>query len=138
MHRSRFVIPISVLAALTIAAVGCGEGPTAPTPVNHRFTLAPGEIALVPGAEISVRFDGVADDSRCPGDALCILGGDAVVRVAVLDGSSMSAYELHTGSLQPVRHGDLTLSLAELQPYPFSSLPPIAAADYRATLHATR
>jgi hypothetical protein len=80
----------------------------------------------------------VTGDSRCPGDALCILGGDAAVLVAVLDGSSVSAYELHTGSLEPVRHGELTLSLEELQPYPFSSLPAIRPADYRATLRATR
>jgi hypothetical protein len=106
--------------------------------VNHRFTLAPGEIAMVPDAGVSVRFDGVTGDSRCPGDALCILGGDAVVHVAVLGGSLVSAYELHLGSLQSVRHGGLTLSLEELQPYPFSSRPPIAAADYRATLLATR
>jgi hypothetical protein len=124
--------------ALALAAACSSDGPTAPTPVNHRFTLAPGEIALVPDAGVSVRFDGVTGDSRCPGDALCVLGGDAVVHVAVLGGSSASAYELHTGSMQPVRHGDLRLSLEELQPYPFSSLPPIAAADYRATLQARR
>jgi hypothetical protein len=119
--------------------VACTDDvPTAPTPVNQRFTLAPGESAHVSGAGVSVRFDGVTGDSRCPGDALCILGGDAAVLVAVLDGSSVSAYELHTGSLEPVRHGELTLSLEELQPYPFSSLPAIRPADYRATLRATR
>ena len=138
MRRSFLFIRSSVAAALVLAAVACSDGPTAPTPVNQRFTLAPGESAQVPDAGVSVRFDGVTGDARCPGDALCILGGDAVVHVVVLEGLSVFAYELHTGSLQRVRHGDLTLSLEDLQPYPFSSLGPIAPADYRATIRATR
>jgi hypothetical protein len=138
VHPSSVFVRTSVALALVIAAVGCNDGPTAPTPVDQRFTLAPGQIAQVSDAGVRVRFDGVTGDSRCPGDALCILGGDAVVHVAVLEGASVAAYELHTGILQPVRHDDLTLSLEELQPYPFSSLGPIAPADYRATIRATR
>ena len=138
MHRSSVSIRSSIASALVVAAIACSDGPTAPTPVDQRFTLAPGEMAQVSDAGVSVRFDGVTGDSRCPGDALCILGGDAVVHVAVFEGSSVFAYELHTGSLQPVRHAELTLSLEELQPYPFSSLPPIEPADYRATIRAAR
>jgi hypothetical protein len=123
---------------LLVAAVGCGGGPTSPTPEDRRFTLAPGESALVSGAGVSVRFDRVSGDSRCPGDALCILGGDAIVQVTMLAGSAMFGYQLHTGSLQPVRHQELTLWLEDLQPYPFSSLTPIAPGDYRATLRVTR
>jgi hypothetical protein len=137
VHRS-FVIRASIASALVVAALGCSDGPTAPTPVNQRFTLAPGESAQVSDAGLSVRFDGVTGDSRCPGDALCILGGDAVVHVTVLHGAATFAYELHTGSMQPVRYGELTLALEELQPYPFSSLPPIGPGDYRATIRATR
>ena len=55
------------------------------------------------------------------------------MHVAVAGGSSVTAYELHTESMQPVRHGDLTLSLEMLEPYPFSSLPPIGPSDYRAS-----
>lgn len=128
----------SLTAVLLSMAIGCAGGPTAPSAVDHRFTLAPGESAQVVEAGVSVRFEGVTGDSRCPGDAVCILGGDALVRVTVQSGSSTRAYELHTGSLQPVRLDHLTLSLEDLQPYPFSSLPPIPAAEYRATLRLTR
>jgi hypothetical protein len=40
--------------------------------------------------------------------------------------------------MQPVVEGDLTIALETLTPYPFSSLPPIAPGDYRATLRVTR
>ena len=45
--------------------------------------------------------------------------------------------QLHTGDMRPVRHGDLTIALVELQPYPFSARP-TEPAEYRATFHVTR
>ena len=69
-----------LLAAVTIAA--CSQGASAPSgPVNAQVVLAPGETADVSGAAIRLRFVGVMGDSRCPAGALCIQGGDAVVRI---------------------------------------------------------
>ena len=85
-----------------------------------------------------MRFEGVTGDSRCPADALCIQGGDAVVHVTVLAGGSAGHdYDLHTGDMRPVKHGDLTIALVELAPYPLSSRT-IEPDDYRATLRVTR
>lgn len=50
---------------------------------------------------------------------------------------SGSGPRLHTGSLQPVRHDSLTITLVELSPYPFSSRT-IQPGEYRATLQVTR
>ena len=80
---------------------------------------------------------GVADDLRCPADAICITGGNAIVHVAVVSGGTEAGYELHTGTMLPVRHGDVTIALVDLQPYPFSAWP-IDPGDYRATLRITR
>jgi hypothetical protein len=120
---------------------GCAtDSPVSPGgPVNEKVVLAPGETASIAGAGVRVRFLGVTGDSRCPADALCIQGGDAVVRIeaAPAFGGSASPFELHTGTLQPVRYGDLTIALETLTPYPFSSrtIPP---NQYRATLRITR
>jgi hypothetical protein len=104
--------------------------------VDQRVVLAPGGTTTVPGA--AVRFEGVSNDSRCPGDAICVWGGDAIVRVVVSSSGSASTYELHTFDLKPVQRGDLTISLETLSPYPFASLGPIKPGDYRATLRITR
>jgi hypothetical protein len=58
----------------------------------------------------------------------------------VVEGSSLSSYDLHTGdsSRAAVTHGSLRIALVELQPYPFSSLPPITPGAYRATLTTSR
>jgi hypothetical protein len=126
---------VLILSLLAVAA--CDEqavaGPT--VVVNERFTLAPGEVATVRDVDLRVRFVVVTGDSRCPADALCIQGGDAIVHVSVFDDGTTSAYELHTGdsSRATVTHKQIRIGLVELQPYPFSSRT-IAPGDYRATL----
>jgi hypothetical protein len=129
-----------IVLALLLAVTACSEGsPASPTvPLNQQFELAPGQSVNVEGASIRVSFLRVLGDSRCPADVLCVQGGDAIVEIQVLpDGSGAVPYELHTGDMRPVQHGDLTIQLIQLSPYPFSSqtIPP---ADYRATLRVTR
>jgi hypothetical protein len=124
--------------ALPFLTLGC-QGLTAPTvALDREFVLAPGESARVAQTESTVRFVGVEGDSRCPADALCIQGGDAVVRIEVWGaGGPAERYALHTGDMKPVAHEDLTIELVQLQPYPFSSRT-IAPSDYRATLRVSR
>lgn len=130
--------PLAVLVcAMSLAA--CTSSPTAPTgPVNVQLVLAPGQTGDVSNTRIRLRFEGVLGDSRCPADAICIQGGDAIVRVHVLPKDAASrTVDLHTGSLQPARHDDLTIALENLSPYPFSSRT-ISPGEYRATLRITR
>jgi hypothetical protein len=121
---------------LTAVAAACtGAGPS--VPINQEFILAPGESTHVSGADIRLHFDRVTGDSRCPADAFCIQGGDAIVLIAVSSAWQQRRYELHTGDMQPVRHDDLTIELIQLSPYPFSAQP-IQPGDYRATLRVRR
>jgi hypothetical protein len=126
------------LAVALASACGARTPSGPPAPVDERIVLAPGESSAIPEASISLRFDRVTGDSRCPADAVCIQGGDAVVHVTVTpaDGARRE-YDLHTGDMQPVRHGDVTIALVELAPYPFSSRT-IEPDEYRATLRVTR
>lgn len=125
------------LACLCLAFSAC-TGPTAPTvPLNHDFTLSPGETVLIDETTLRIHFVGVQGDSRCPVDALCILGGDAIVKIEVvsLRGGTQS-YDLHTGDSRPVQHDGLTITLVQLMPFPFSSRT-VQPGDYRATLRVT-
>jgi len=138
----RRLIALICLQLATVTVGACGDsGPMGPSVgLNQPFTLAPGEVTRIGTTGLRVEFLRVSGDSRCPADAVCILGGDAIVHVRVLDGGGTADYELHTGdaSLASVTHGSVRLTLDALEPYPFSSLPPIAPGDYRATLIATR
>ena len=123
---------LAVLCLLAVTA--CDEqNPVGPSVgMNERFTLAPGEVATVRDVNLNVQFVNVTGDSRCPADAICIQGGDALVNIRVLDNGATSAYELHTGdsSRAAVMHRQVRIALVELQPYPFSSrtIAPVPAA----------
>ena len=130
---------LALVLIVCLMACTAGTPATPGGPVDTRVVLAPGGTADIAEAGIRIGFHGVLGDSRCPADAFCIQGGDAIVRIDVLPsgGRASSTYDLHTGNMQPVRHGDLTIALENLSPYPFSSrtIPP---QEYRATLHVTR
>jgi hypothetical protein len=127
-----------MLGLALLACAGCSDSVTGPTvELNAEATLAPGESVRVESTNLSLRFEGVEGDSRCPADAICILGGDAVARVTVIAGDTQRSYELHTGSMQPVRHDAFVIAMVTLAPYPFSARP-IAPGDYRLTVRVTR
>lgn len=127
---------LALLFSALLFLTGCDEvtGPT--VSIDQQFTLAPGEQAHLAGTTTFIAFDGVEGDSRCPADALCIQGGDALVKIRVIEGSRKISYDLHTGDMKPVTHETLTIALVELAPYPFSSST-IKPGDYRATLKVT-
>jgi hypothetical protein len=107
--------------------------------VDQRFALAQGQVAIVTGTGVRLQFVAVTGDSRCPADAVCIQGGDAIVHVRVFDGGPPRDYELHTGDSRRAFavHGQLRIELVDLQPFPFSSRT-IRGDEYRATLVVTR
>lgn len=119
-------------------ATACLESATGPTvPLDQSVTLTPGQRVSLEGTSLRVTFVRVDGDSRCPADAVCIQGGDATVRLAVVDDGRSRDVELRTGNVQPVRSGDYTFLLEQLQPYPFSSKA-IDPGEYRLTLRVTR
>lgn len=128
----------SIAAAVCLlAATACSEkAPVSPTPVDARVILAPGQTAQV-ASGVTVRFITVSGDSRCPADAFCVLGGDAIVRVEIATAGKAAERELHTGNNQPVDFESVRVELIQLEPYPFSATP-IRPSDYRATLRVTR
>jgi hypothetical protein len=136
MNSFRWATVFMAGGSLLLSA--CDGGPTRPSVcLDEAFVLAVDETATLQGQSVRIRFVGVTGDSRCPVDAVCVTGGDAIVEITVRSGTGPDVlYELHTGDLQPVRHGTLTITLERLAPDPFSSqtIPP---ETYRATLRVT-
>jgi len=132
---------VFALTVCLLAVTGCDEkSPTGPSvSFNQQITLAPGGAAWVNGADVHLQFVGVSGDSRCPTDAVCILGGDALVQIRASSGNAAADYQLHTGNsaLASAIFRSVRFSLVQLQPYPFSSRT-IAPQEYRATLEITR
>ena len=131
----------ALLLFCLLSVTGCDEkSPVGPTvSLNERFTLSPGEVAVIDDADLRVQFVRVTGDSRCPADAVCIQGGDALVQILASGGGDSTLLGLHTGDASQASaiYRGARITLIELQPYPFSSRT-IAADEYRASLTVTR
>jgi hypothetical protein len=126
-----------LLAICLLPATACsGNSPSGPTPIDQEVVLAPGQTAEF-NSGLSVRFISVIGDSRCPIDAVCIWGGDAIVRIHIAAGTGRADRDLHSGNLEPVTFDDVEVRLVELTPYPFSGRD-TPQGDYRATLRVIR
>jgi hypothetical protein len=89
---------ISSLAALL---AGCSLTAPAGVPAGRDFELALGESVMVEGSGVTLTFEDVPSDSRCPTDVVCVWAGNAQVRVVVA-GAAAGAVELNT-SLDPTK-----------------------------------
>ena len=128
-----------LIALCLIGMTACAESPTTPSPLNQEVIMAPGQTVGISDVGLSIRFEGVLSDSRCPANVYCVWAGDAHVRIEVRPfAGSNYTYDLHTvDNSSPVKHEDVTIELTQLLPYPLTA-DPIDPSAYRATLKVTR
>ena len=106
--------------------------------LGQPFDVRLGEAAVLKTGKLTIRFDAVGKDSRCPKGATCVWAGNGSVHLsvsqAVLPPSTVTLNTLG-GSRFPSRahvFGYL-LKLLDLKPYPTLARPQIRA-DFVATL----
>jgi hypothetical protein len=133
----RSIHPFLIGAIVAASAIACSSMPTAPTD--------PAVVTLAPGASttygaLKLTFVRITGDSRCPGDAICIVAGDAQAAVQIDGFGPQQSAELFLvePSKRTVTRGDYTITFDALTPYPFVSQGPIAPGAYRATFTISR
>jgi hypothetical protein len=131
------VRPLSAAPLVLLAVAACAENPAGTSvPTGRAFQLRVGESVAVEGADLGVRFERVASDSRCPANAVCVTLGDAAVVFTITRGGSPAqSLTLHTEPEEDRRAtvGDWTLSLTRLDPYPHAGSR-ISPSEYQAML----
>jgi len=103
--------------------------------LEQEFKLKIGESAKSKPEGLEVKFDSVADDSRCPRGVTCIWAGNAKVLLKVKkDAAKPADVELNTNT-NPKTAGYLEyeLRLKELRPYPEADVT-VKPSDYEVTL----
>ena len=75
--------------------------------------------------EITIKFDSLLNDSRCPVDLRCFWEGDAEVKLHFKKGSDRADFTLHTAAAyfnsDTLLYGNI-IKLIDLQPYPHSEI----------------
>lgn len=85
--------------AASPSAAGAGQ---AEVPLGRAFDLRVGAPTRIRGESLTVEFEKVVEDSRCPKGATCVWEGDAVARFQLLGSSGERVtLDLHTQSRFP-------------------------------------
>jgi len=127
------LLALSLMCALPALA-------TASVPLGQPFTLAVGEAAEVGDGGLSVGFEEILEDSRCPMDAYCFWEGNAEAALwAALPIGDVDHFSLHT-TLEPQFYlkDIFRITLLWVAPYPASSTVPIPPETYEVMLVVVR
>jgi hypothetical protein len=102
--------------------------------LDKPFALAVDETAVLEGG-LSVRFESVIEDSRCPSDVLCVWEGNAEIAIEVATGGEDPAsvrLSTNPSFATEATYRSYTIELIGLEPYPRTD--PWIDEPYRATM----
>ena len=79
-----FRLLISLL--ILIPLVGCQSGPgRIKAAIDNQFSMSSGQVAELAGESITLQFEGIQEDSRCPKGATCIWQGRVISILQIND-----------------------------------------------------
>jgi hypothetical protein len=105
--------------------------------LGEEFSLHIGEIIVLTGEDLRIKFVEVSEDSRCPKDVTCIWEGRVIVVVEISKDGSPQQLKLSQPGLtdEPAREIYKGYELTyEVEPYPEKVAMEIAADEYRLLL----
>ncbi|MBD2325986.1 hypothetical protein [Alkalinema sp. FACHB-956] len=104
------------------------------SPIEYEFTLKPGQEVAMPKSQITVQFDSVLTDSRCPIEVDCYWAGNAEVKLTLQRKRKRTTAIFKTAERDHVvQYRGYAIRLTKLSPDRQSGKT-IAPEDYRATL----
>lgn len=134
LRRAATFLLLALLAGCRSDPVRSDPSPTVVAP-GEEFTLRPGDVADLPQAGLTLRFEEVSEDSRCPAGVQCVWEGRAIVQLTAIgpdDASRRIDLELRTPPHGEELYG-YRLEFLRLAP-PARSGRRIEPNEYRATL----
>jgi hypothetical protein len=135
-------IMLAVLLCICIfLPLGCNQTlPSATAKLGQEFQLNIGQSATLSDAELKVKFDDVIEDSRCPGDVVCIWAGRVSCMMEITIDNAINKTVLTQSGLT----GDYTTEQFQqyqlqfrVEPYPRTDTE-IKDSDYRLLLTITK
>ena len=126
----------SVCAVATAVLLACASDPTAP--LAHEFTIGVGETAHITGADLTIKFVQLTEDSRCPTRLQCIWAGNGQIELEARSNGQTTVFRLNTmqGAKEFVVNS-YRVALVALAPVRVD-MPPPPAGSYHATLLVTQ
>ena len=83
--------------------------------INQQKTLAK--------SRLTIKFDSLVEDSRCPTDSKCVWAGNAKIKINVSKGGESKTFEINTNSEpKAVTFAGYKIKLTDLNPKPASNI----------------
>lgn len=121
--------------------MACNTPEPVPIQLNQPFTLSINQPAQSSEKGLSLTFQKVLEDSRCPSKVQCVWSGQARISINVSQtGQAPAALEMNTNpplKQDVVTYGDFQIQLLALDPYPEDRGQYIPAETYEATFVMT-
>lgn len=145
MFTNRLNLIVVIGAMLVLGAVvltwNVVAANQATTQLGKEFSLKIGQQAKVEGVDLTLKFAGVPQDSRCPSNVNCVWAGNAEVAVEFVHDKCTTLLTLNTHPRSEAsdqgKVSGLLIKLVKLDPYPRSDQK-ISASDYTATFIVTK
>ena len=147
--KTKILLQVPVLI-FVLSACQAATPPAAVTaPVDTEFTLVPGQSATIADTDITVTFNSVPGDDRCPIEVECAASGPVTVSLSVKQADEPATeLTLQTftdqGGRAPDREfegiedrvevGDYRIRIIGVLPYPTDPSVKIKQSEYQATL----
>lgn len=137
-------IPFFALFAL-LFLMSCNKDDDQSVDINEAFELDYRATKEFEDGNLSITFENLVEESRCPADAICIWEGRAVVEIKVQEEEEVAMYILATSnsmngdSLLTFQHNNYEVKLLGVWPFP-GVLPgpgPVTNEDYNVELKIT-
>ena len=124
----------AALAAGAATAIACTSPTTSVNELPVTVELAAGNRVSLVDLGITLRFNSVVTDSRCPMGVFCIVAGQAVLSFSLTGANAPASGELLLASDRPDSTLGVVLSAEEVTPYPRINQPPPDHRAYRVSL----
>ena len=120
MGRIKFIILV-----LTLSLFCCSDNPNSDEQnyfdLGKKFSINFGETLYHNTVNLSIKFDSLIGDSRCPVDVVCVWEGDAEIKLKFSANSIYNDFTLHTNKAYFNANTtllDYKIELLDLLPYP--------------------
>ena len=113
-------------------------------PLGEPFTLRADQETTIDDSDLTLKFEAVLEDSRCPTNVECFWTGQARILITAQEGDQDPvALEFNTNpapgqTVDTLTVNDYTIQLEEVVPYPEDPDTPIPFSDYQVTVIVTR
>ena len=130
---------LALLPAGSCDLLGLFGSPTVEAQLGSIFSLAMGQTARLSSEGLSIQFEAVLEDSRCPVDVQCVWAGNAKVSIQIQQTGQTSQTLILNSNLEPreVAYEAFLIRYEDLAPQPRSDSQ-IPRGKYRLSLSVSR